>query len=265
VTHSKIGGSSVRNLKSLALAVVGGSLVAASLSAQQTGYVQWKGVNGAWSTYGNALTPTQTWSVYTSPYLAAFKIPTNSPPSAFMPPSGTTTFGPTEDIFCVDFIHAANTGTYAANFTNLGTNAGDIGIKTRTHTLQEYLETAWLSQEILANGVSTAAAKDINGAIWQIMNGQPKYRWNGSAWDDTGINSWIAAATSRWNAGTQTLTGVNASNWVVVTDQLAAGNNTGGSQEYLTQVTPEPATMILLGTGLMVMMLGAGAVKRLSA
>ena len=265
VEHSKIGGSSVRNFKPLAMAFAG-LLAAGSLSAQQTGYVQWKGVNGTWAKYGNAATPTTTWSVYTSPYHAAFKIPTNSPASQFMPPSGTTTFGPTEDIFCVDFIHAANTGTYAANFTNLGTNAADIGIKTRTHTLQQYLESAWLAQEILANGVATDAAKDINGAIWQIMNGQPKYRWTGLTWSATGINSWIAAATSRWNAGTQTMAGVNAANWVVVTDKLAAANNTGGSQEYLTQVvTPEPATMLLLGTGLLIMMAGAGAVKRFSA
>ena len=76
--------------------------------------------------------------------------------------------------------------------------------------------------------------------------------------------SWVVAAQSNWT-GTHEI-GVNGSEWVVVTPEGATPNTIGDSQEYITRVvTPEPATLLLLGTGLLVMMLGAGAVRRLTA
>ena len=230
---------------------------AASLSAQTaTGRVQWKGVNGAWSSFSNSSTGPAEWNVYTSPYKAAFEIPGS--PLVGMPPAGSSTFGPTEDIFCVDFIHYANTGTYNANFTNLGdANINSLlGVTTRSgHSLAQYLEAAFLAQQYSNN---KSEAGDINGAIWQIMNGEPLYRWNGSAWDPSGIKKWIGFAQEGYST-------VNAANWVVVTDVLGAGNENAGSQEYITQVTPEPATLLLLGTGLMAVMLAAGAFRRPTA
>jgi hypothetical protein len=61
---------------------------------------------------------------------------------------------------------------------------------------------------------------------------------------------------------------VNAASWVVVSEYAtdATGKRVLGShQEYITQVTPEPATLLLLGTGLVVMLLAAGAMRRRTA
>ncbi len=260
--HTFDRGRQVRTLKAITLAALSSAVLAQGLMAQMaTGKEKLVGVNGASATYSDG--GSTTWTVYTSPYHSQFWVNSTSsvlPPSTLLPPAGVNAFGPATDVFCVDFNHDAYIGTtYNAYYTNLGTNAADIGTYTRSgHTLTQYLEAAWLASQISVVGASTGAAADINGAIWQIMSGSPKYRWTGAGWSGTGISSWVALAGGNWNT-------VNARDWVVVTDVNAAGKGwqvgTAGSQEFITQVTPEPATLLLLGTGIL-MLFGAGIVRR---
>ena len=258
-------------MKTAVLAVAACLLVAGSLRAQTaTGSVRWMGVNGAWGSYNTAGSGGAEWNVYTSPYRAAFELASNPSPT-LLPPAGTGGFGPTTDIFCVDFNHYANTGTNGAFFTNLGdaqAHAGWLGTYTRIGSLQTYLAAAYLAEQLNANPSQSGI---LNGAIWQIMSGRPNYWWNGTNWESV-----AATASYAVNTGWQN---VNASTGVVVTDGARGENGgavLGNSQEYLsrvalapgrspdelTQVAPEPATLLLLSTGLIVMLVAAGAFRR---
>ena len=244
----------MRSWKVLGFAVVASILLAGSLQAQTaTGQVKWAGVNGAWGLFGNNGT-SASWAVYTSPYRAQFMIPGNNPASALLPPSGTDAFGPVSDIFCVDFNHASNTGTYNAMFTNLGSNAFDVGRTTKNSSITKYLAAASLAEKIQRKEAPVGL---LNGAIWKIMSGQPTYWFDGSNWVDV-TSTANDALTTGWKS-------VNASNWVVVTEGTVTPSKMttfGDHQEYITQVTPEPATLLLLGTGLLATLMAAAAFKR---
>ncbi len=269
----------MKALKALTLAAVGCFVVAGSLSAQTaTGKLAWAGL-GARSTYSHyangCVSPfltgdcTSYWNTYTSPYRAKLWVndPGSAvvPPSALLPPAGVNSFGPVVDVYCVDFFNYAYTGTSGDNifYTNLGSNPGDIGITTRSNTsLTQYLEAAYLATQ-LSVFTDAASQGNINGAIWQIMTGvAPMYRWTGSIWDNSAIDSWMATAAANYGS-------MNPYDWVVLTDMNAAGytnaRTSSGYQEYLVHATPEPTTMLLFGTGLAVMLLTVGYVKRLTA
>ena len=97
--------------------------------------------------------------------------------------------------------------------------------------LHEYEEAAWLYKQMM-DPVNSAQIGDIHGAIWSIFNPQETPQTSGSlAWlslvEHTDLSSFDFSGFRIYTPG---------------------DTSSSGPQEYLA--TPEPASMLLLGTGL---------------
>ena len=142
------------------------------------------------------------------------------------------------DAFCVDFTHESNIGnSWTANVSPVsGSSFGNTYQGNQT----AYLEMGYLAS--IYNLTANAGKQVyIQQAIWDISVG------NGTLpYTDGSTNGWYSKAINPLNYNTW-----DTSGWVILTDTKGVQY---GTQEFLTQgpvATPEPGTIILLGSGIL--------------